>query len=163
MQRERILVFDASALIFAKPILNFVQKDYKIIVSPLISEESGISNGISIVELDDGDKGFVYKCLRTVVEKDCAINYRKGRKIKHAGEIEALALAKRFNAPIVYHERLISLWAKMFRIANIRLVDLPEKTSSIPKESLLPFYNQLCKQMSSKKACDKYEEILKRK
>jgi hypothetical protein len=162
-QRERVLVFDSSALIFARSILTYVQRDYKIVISPLISEESGISNGISIVNLEDSDRNFVYDCLKVVFCKDYAINYRKGRRIKHSGEVEAFALARRFDAPIVFHEKLIGLWAKMFKIEHIRLVDLPEKTASIPKQALLAFYDVLCKQRSSKKACDKYKEILQRK
>lgn len=163
MQRKRILVFDASALIFAKPILSYTQKDYEIKITHLISKESSISEGVSIEKLEESDVDFVYNCLKVVFDKDYAISYKKGRKIKHSGEIEALALARRYNAPIVIHEKLISSWAKMFNIKYIRLVDLPERIKSAPKEDLIKFYDTLCKQMSSKKACKKLEELRKSK
>lgn len=52
LHSKPILVFDTSALIFAKSIMSYVQKNYEIKITPLVSKESGISKGVSIEELE---------------------------------------------------------------------------------------------------------------
>jgi predicted nucleic acid-binding protein len=162
MERRRRISFDASALIFAKSILHYIKQDYEILVTPLIKNESGSSDDITVVQLEDEDKEFVYKVLRFAFTKDYAINYKKGRKVKNAGEAEALAIAKREDIPVVIHEKRISKWAKTWNVESIRLVDLPDRVEGIPVENLLEFYKRLCKQRSSEKACEKLDELLKK-
>ena len=156
---HRNLVFDASALIFAKPILPYVKKEYEIKISQLVGEESGILAGVSIVPMSDVDKDFVYSLLRSNSGKESAVSYRRGRRVRNAGEAEALAIAKRLNTPIVLHDKLACTWAKSYRISLIELVDLPEQLRLVPQEDLIIFYGNLCKQRSSQKACTKYSEL----
>lgn len=163
LHSKPILVFDTSALIFAKSIMSYVQKNYEIKITPLVSKESGISEGVSIEELGKKDKDFAYNLLRIAFFKDYAISYKRGRKVKHAAEIEALALARRFDSPIVFHEKRISSLARMYNIKSVRLIDLPDKVKFIPDEELIKFYDTLCKQRSSKEACEKLEELRKSK
>ena len=156
---QRSLVFDTSALLFSKPILSFVQRDYIISITELISIEAGISNGVTIVNLEDSDKDLAFNILKRGFGKEQAISYRKRGKMKHAGEAEALAIAKRLNVPIVLHENLPIVWCKMCNIAYVKVADLPEKLGPVPVDNLISFYEGLCKQKSSQKACDKAKEL----
>ena len=156
---KRDLVFDASALIFAEPIFDFIVMQYDVKISPLISAETGISEGVSVISLEPDDVVFVCELLRRFFGKDSSIRYKKGYKLKHAGEAEALALAKRYHAPVVLHEKNPVLWAKMYKIESIELVDLPDRLNPIPTSNAIRFYELLCKQRSSNKACKKLAEL----
>lgn len=139
--------------------MPYVKKEYEIKISPLVGDESGVLAGVSIVPLDDTDKDFVYILLKNNSGKEYAINYKKGRKVRNAGEAEALALAKRLNIPIVLHDKLACTWARSYKIRLIELVDLPEQLRYVPIEDLTVLYGNLCKQRSSDKACVKYAEL----
>jgi hypothetical protein len=109
--------------------------------------------------LEDEDKEFVFNILKYCGKKDYAINYRKGRSVKNAGEAETLALAKRFGVSIVLHDKLACNWARTYRIGLIKVIDLPENLKSIPNEALIEFYGLLCKQRSSDKACERLAQL----
>jgi len=159
MERD-LLIFDASAIIFSKSIWKYIHQEFTIIVSPLIKNESGVSDGLEVVDLNDKDKEFVARTLHSEFSKHSATNYKKGKAPKNAGEIEALALAKRFHKPIVYHDNIVRRLAKARNIQSISLVDLPDRIDNIPKEDLIDFYKKLCRMRSSEKACQKITELM---
>ena len=160
---QRSLVFDASALLFSKPILPFVQRNYIIAITELISIETGVSKGVTIIQLEDEDKDLAFNILKMGFGKEQAISYKKRGKMTHAGEAEALAIAKRLKIPVVLHEELPCRWCKAYNITYVKVADLPEKLGLIPIESLISFYEALCKQRSSQKACDKAKELYLKK
>lgn len=158
--RQRSLVFDASALVCSKPILSSIQNDYSIKVTELISKEAGISKGVDILELTDDDIKLAFRILRQGFGKEQAKSYLKHRKMKQAGEAEALAIAKRLNLPVVLQESLACSWCKMYQIRYIEIVNLPEKVSFIPINDQILFYEALCKQRSYlPKSCEKAKEL----
>jgi hypothetical protein len=160
---QQNLAFDASALIFSKPIMPHLCKAVRIVITPLVSEESGISDNVSIISLEEDDKKFVYDILRHTANKDCATNYKKGRRVRNAGEAEMLALAKRLGVQLVLHDKLACTWARTYKISYIKLVDLPDQLKSIPVDALIDFYQSLCNQRSSDKACERYSQLIARR
>jgi hypothetical protein len=139
--------------------MPYVRRDFEIVISPLVCDESGVCSNVSIIPLDEEDKEFAYNILRYCSTKDCALSYKKGRKVKNAGEAETLALAKRFEVPIVLHDKLACNWARTYRVSLIKLVDLPDNLRNVPNESLIEFYGRLCRQRSSDKACEKFARL----
>ncbi|NWF86800.1 hypothetical protein HXY32_03205 [Candidatus Bathyarchaeota archaeon] len=138
------LVFNTSGLHFCKTILDKLQVNCKIILSPLVATHFRQTIEYSVEELTDSDKDLVYQMIRRHLNKELATNYKRGRKTNHAGEFESIVLAKRLETYVVIHDQRARQWAKLERVRSLHPVDVPDifyqklkrKDARIPRLSL---------------------------
>ena len=145
-------------------ILDYVQDNYEILLSPLIATEFSRKEArYSIEALTDSDKEYVYKMIRRYLDKELAINYRRGRRTSHAGEFESIALAKRLEVPVVIHDNRPRQWAKMENVRSLHPIELPDTfRQKLPKEQLIQFLSFHCK-MKHEPACEKLRKLQEKK
>jgi len=167
MLPKRNFVFNTSGLVFCHHILEAVKENCEIIVSPLVdthfSQREKKEIGYSIEPLGESERKYVYKMIRRYLNKELAINYRRGRKTSHAGEFESIAIAKRLETPVIIHDRIARRWAKMENVPSLHPTELPETFHhKLRKEKFIEFLEIHCK-MKYQPACEKLEKLRKSK
>ena len=162
MLTRRKWVFDDSGLDFCRHILDAIKDNGEIIVSSRVGAHfSQKEIGFSIEALSESDKTYVYKMIRRYLNKELAINYRRGKKTYHAGEFESIAVAKRLEIPVVMHDNRARKWAKMEKVESFHPIELPETFHrKLEKQKLIEFLEFHCK-MQYKPACEKLLKLRK--
>ena len=153
------LVFNTSGLHFCKTILDELQVNCEIILSPLVATHFRQTIEYSIEELTDSDKDLVYQMIRRHLNKELATKYKRGRKTDHAGEFESIALAKRLETYVVIHDQRARQWAKLEKVRSLHPIDVPDIFyHKLSKDKMREFLDFHCR-MKYQPACEKLRKL----
>jgi hypothetical protein len=139
-----VLVFDSSALIFARPILAEILGRATVVIPQQVASEIGqVPKGVSIKDLEESEQKYVAKLLRRYRGKDEATDYTRGRRLQGIGELEAMVLARKLGVKVVLHDQKALEMARQERLEAVPLADLPAKIGLPRSSSLDEFYRKL--------------------